>query len=192
MYVDEMIVPDTSFADVYKDKVQEYLEKMQDDSIDLEEIDEQLCKNLNILKGASLTLGGLLFFGKRPQKTRPAFCVKAVSFIGNDISSVDYRESRDITGTIPVMYQESLAFFDRHLFRTQQGQDFNSTGILEISEVALQELMQNALTHRDYTKNAPSGFSFLTTGLKLLAPAVFPTPLPLRTSSWEMRSYGII
>lgn len=40
MYVDEMIVPDTSFADVYKDKVQEYLEKMQDDSIDLEEIDE--------------------------------------------------------------------------------------------------------------------------------------------------------
>ena len=70
VYVDEMIVPDTSFADVYKDKVQEYLEKMQDDSIDLEEIDEQLCKNLNILKGASLTLGGLLFFGKRPQKTR--------------------------------------------------------------------------------------------------------------------------
>ena len=43
MYVDEMIVPDTSFADVYKDKVQEYLEKMQDDSIDLEEIDDIPC-----------------------------------------------------------------------------------------------------------------------------------------------------
>lgn len=179
VYVDEMIVPDTSFADVYKDKVQEYLEKMQDDSIDLEEIDEQLCKNLNILKGASLTLGGLLFFGKRPQKTRPAFCVKAVSFIGNDISSVDYRESRDITGTIPVMYQESLAFFDRHLFRTQQGQDFNSTGILEISEVALQELMQNALTHRDYTKNAPIRIFIFDNRIEIISPGCLPNSLTI-------------
>ena len=179
VYVDEMIVPDTSFADVYKDKVQEYLEKMQDDSIDLEEIDEQLCKNLNILKGASLTLGGLLFFGKRPQKTRPAFCVKAVSFIGNDISSVDYRESRDITGTIPVMYQESLAFFDRHLFRTQQGQDFNSTGILEISEVALHELMQNALTHRDYTKNAPIRIFIFDNRIEIISPGCLPNSLTI-------------
>jgi len=179
VYVDEMIVPDTSFADVYKDKVQEYLEKMQDDSIDLEEIDEQLCKNLNILKGAFLTLGGLLFFGKRPQKTRPAFCVKAVSFIGNDISSVDYRESRDITGTIPVMYQESLAFFDRHLFRTQQGQDFNSTGILEISEVALQELMQNALTHRDYTKNAPIRIFIFDNRIEIISPGCLPNSLTI-------------
>lgn len=179
MYVDEMIVPDTSFADVYKEKVQEYLEKMQDDSVELEEIHEQLCRNLNILKGNNLTLGGLLFFGKRPQKTRPAFCVKAVSFIGNDISSVDYRESRDITGTIPVMYQESLAFFDRHLFRTQQGQDFNSTGILEISEVALQELMQNALTHRDYTKNAPIRIFIFDNRIEIISPGSLPNSLTI-------------
>lgn len=179
VYVDEMIVPDTSYADVYKDKVQEYLEKMQDDSIELEEIHEQLCRNLNILKGNNLTLGGLLFFGKRPQKVRPAFCVKAVSFIGNDISSVEYRESRDITGTIPAMYQESLAFFDRHLFRTQQGQDFNSTGILEISEIALQELMQNAFTHRDYTKNAPIRIFIFDNRIEIISPGCLPNSLTI-------------
>lgn len=179
VYVDEMIVPDTSFADVYKDKVQEYLEKMQDDSVELEEIHEQLCRNLNILKGNNLTLGGLLFFGKRPQKVRPAFCVKAVSFIGNDISSVEYRESRDITGTIPAMYQESLAFFDRHLFRTQQGQDFNSTGILEISEIALQELMQNAFTHRDYTKNAPIRIFIFENRIEIVSPGCLPNSLTI-------------
>lgn len=179
MYVDEMIVPDTSFADVYKEKVQEYLEKMQDDSVELEEIHEQLCRNLNILKGNNLTLGGLLFFGKRPQKVRPAFCVKAVSFIGNDISSVEYRESRDIIGTIPAMYQESLAFFDRHLFRTQQGQDFNSTGILEISEIALQELMQNALTHRDYTKNAPIRIFIFENRIEIVSPGCLPNSLTI-------------
>lgn len=179
VYVDEMIVPDTSYADVYKEKVQEYLEKMQDDSIELEEIHEQLCRNLNILKGNNLTLGGLLFFGKRPQKVRPAFCVKAVSFIGNDISSVEYRESRDITGTIPAMYQESLAFFDRHLFRTQQGQDFNSTGILEISEIALQELMQNAFTHRDYTKNAPIRIFIFDNRIEIVSPGCLPNSLTI-------------
>lgn len=179
VYVDEMIVPDTSFADVYKEKVQEYLEKMQDDSVELEEIHEQLCRNLNILKGNNLTLGGLLFFGKRPQKVRPAFCVKAVSFIGNDISSVEYRESRDIIGTIPAMYQESLAFFDRHLFRTQQRQDFNSTGILEISEIALQELMQNALTHRDYTKNAPIRIFIFDNRIEIVSPGCLPNSLTI-------------
>lgn len=179
VYVDEMIVPDTSFADVYKEKVQEYLEKMQDDSVELEEIHEQLCRNLNILKGNNLTLGGLLFFGKRPQKVRPAFCVKAVSFIGNDISSVEYRESRDIIGTIPAMYQESLAFFDRHLFRTQQRQDFNSTGILEISEIALQELMQNALTHRDYTKNAPIRIFIFDNRIEIISPGCLPNSLTI-------------
>ena len=179
VYVDEMIVPDTSYADVYKEKVQEYLEKMQDDSIELEEIHEQLCRNLNILKGNNLTLGGLLFFGKRPQKVRPAFCVKAVSFIGNDISSVEYRESRDITGTIPAMYQESLAFFDRHLFRTQQGQDFNSTGILEISEIALQELMQNAFTHRDYTKNSPIRIFIFDNRIEIISPGCLPNSLTI-------------
>lgn len=179
VYVDEMIVPDTSYADVYKDKVQEYLEKMQDDSIELDEIHEQLCRNLNILKGNNLTLGGLLFFGKRPQKARPAFCVKAVSFIGNDISSVEYRESRDIIGTIPAMYQESLAFFDRHLFRTQQGQDFNSTGILEISEIALQELMQNAFTHRDYTKNAPIRIFIFDNRIEIVSPGCLPNSLTI-------------
>lgn len=179
VYVDEMIVPDTSFADVYKEKVQEYLEKMQDDSVELEEIHEQLCRNLNILKGNNLTLGGLLFFGKRPQKVRPAFCVKAVSFIGNDISSVEYRESRDIIGTIPAMYQESLAFFDRHLFRTQQGQDFNSTGILEISEIALQELMQNAFTHRDYTKNSPIRIFIFDNRIEIISPGCLPNSLTI-------------
>ena len=55
VYVDEMIVPDTSFADVYKDKVQEYLEKMQDDSIDLEEIDEQLAAIADYYRAFPLT-----------------------------------------------------------------------------------------------------------------------------------------
>lgn len=89
-----------------------------------------------------------MFFSKNPQKFRSAFCIKAVSFFGNDIGGIDYRGSVDINGTIPDMFERGMGFFITYLKHTQQGQDFNSTGILEISEIALQELLQNALTHR--------------------------------------------
>jgi len=101
-----------------------------------------------VIRNGKLTLAGLLFFGKNPQNYKPAFCVKAVSFWGNT-------DSRDIIGTIPDMFYEGIKFFEVNLKHTQQGQNFNSPGILEISKIALEELLQNALLHRDYFKNSP-------------------------------------
>ena len=89
-----------------------------------------------------------------PQKYRPVFCIKAVSFFGTDISGTDYRDSEDITGTIPQQFERGMSFLTRNLHHVQAGQNFNSTGILEVSRIALEELLQNALTHRDYSKNA--------------------------------------
>lgn len=77
----EMIVPNTSIEDIDVDKVKAYLEKIDDSDNDLPS--EQLYKNLNIINSGRLTLGGLLFFAKKPQKYRPAFCIKTVSFFGN-------------------------------------------------------------------------------------------------------------
>ena len=54
---------------------------------------------------------------------------------------------KDKTGGMP--------FMKANLHNIQAGQGFNSIGKLEISEVALEEILQNALVHRDYTRNAP-------------------------------------
>ena len=35
--------------------------------------------------------------------------IKAVSFFGNDIEGVDYRDSEDINGTIPEMFTKCMA-----------------------------------------------------------------------------------
>lgn len=176
LYTDEMIIPDTSIVDVNFDKVRQYLEKIEDAEVD--EIDkETVCKNLNIVKNGRLTLGGLLFFSKNPQKFRPAFCIKAVSFFGNDIGGTDYRGSVDINGTIPEMFERGMGFFTTYLKHTQQGQNFNSTGILEISEIALQELLQNALTHRDYSKNSPIRVLIFDDRVELISPGCLPNSL---------------
>ena len=61
-------------------------------------------RNLNILKENRMTLAGLLFFGKNPQQFRPTFIIKAVSFFGNNIAGINYRDSKDITGTLPELF----------------------------------------------------------------------------------------
>lgn len=179
IYVDEMIVPNTAFSDLDKEKIASYLSKIDGEEHSTEDITEQICKNLNILKDNRLTLGGLLFFAKKPQNFRPAFCVKAVSFWGNDIAGTEYRDSQDITGTIPKIFDETIDFFKRNLHHTQQGQDFNSTGILEISEIALQELIQNALTHRDYSKNSPVRVLIFDDRIEIISPGCLPNSLTI-------------
>lgn len=94
-------------------------------------------KAKRVIKDGKVTLAGFLFFGKMPQSIKPAFCIKAVAFYGNSLGGTQYRDSPDLTGTIPVLYDEGIAFFKRNLLHTQQGQRFNSLGILEISDIAL-------------------------------------------------------
>ncbi|MDI3504891.1 MAG: ATP-dependent helicase RecG, partial [Bacteroidota bacterium] len=156
LYVDEMIIPNTSEADVDKTKVEKYIKLIQKaDSEEKIEIDEKLLTSLNIMKDNKLTLAGLEFFANNPQKYRPAFCVKAISFFGNSISESSYRDSKDIEGTIPEMFDQTMAFLSANLRSVQAGQNFNSIGVQEISKIALEELIQNAFTHRDYSKNSP-------------------------------------
>lgn len=176
IYLDELIVPDTSINDIDTDKVNNYLEKISDD-IDVP--NNQLYTNINLLKDNRLTLGGLLFFAKNPQRARPVFCIKAISFIGNDIEGTSYRDSVDITGTIPEMFDSCMSFFDRNLLHTQQGQNFNSVGKLEISPIALEELLQNALTHRDYSKNSPIRVFIFENRIEIISPGALPNSLTI-------------
>ncbi|MDR2732162.1 MAG: putative DNA binding domain-containing protein, partial [Fibromonadaceae bacterium] len=178
LYVDEMIVPNTSITDISKDKVNHYLKQILQDFDDSEIIhNDALYKNLSIIKNSKLTLGGLLFFAKEPQKYRPAFCTKAVSFYGNSIGGTHYRDSRDIIGSIPEMFKESMLFFKQNLKHVQRGQNFNSVGIVEIAEIALEELIQNALVHRDYSKNAPVRLMIFDDRIEIVSPGNLPNSL---------------
>ena len=177
LFADEMIIPNTSIDDIDTDKIKTYLEKIGDSENDLSL--EQLCKNINILNNDRLTLGGLLFFAKKPQKYRPAFCIKAVSFFGTDISGIDYRDSEDITGTIPEQFERGMSFLTRNLHHVQAGQNFNSTGILEVSKIALEELLQNALTHRDYSKNASINLLIFDDRIEITSPGSLPNSLTI-------------
>jgi len=180
LYVDEMIIPNTSKVDVDISKVIKYIKLIQKSDSDEEiEIDERLLTNLNIIKENKLTLGGLEFFGHNPQNYRPAFCIKAISFIGNSIGGNSYRDSKDINGTIPEMFDKAMSFLKSNLRAIQSKQNFNSVGILEISTIALEELVQNALTHRDYSKNSPIRIMIFDNRVEIVSPGSLPNSLTI-------------
>lgn len=121
-----------------------------------------------------LTVAGLMFFAKEPQQFRPHHCIKAVWFYGNEIGGMEYRDSRDIMGTIPEMYDEAVRWLKSCLNRPQNGQSFNSVGELEIPEVVLEELMQNALVHLDLLKPASIRLLVFDNRIEIVNPGCLP------------------
>jgi predicted HTH transcriptional regulator len=178
LYADELPVNQVSIEDINKDKFDAFF--LREFKVEYKALGlsyEDALKAKRVSKDGRITLAGFLFFGKTPQNIKPAFCIKCVAFYGNSLGGTEYRDSRDITGTIPVLFDEGMAFFKRNLLHTQQGQNFNSQGILEISEIALQELLENALIHRDYIKNSPIRLMVFDNRIEIVSPGSLPNSL---------------
>ena len=178
LMADEMPVYNATIEDIDEKSFRAYFQKIRDRSIEDEGLTyEKALQAKRILLKGVISLGGLLFFGNNPQFFKTSFCIKAVSFFGNDLSGLDYRESIDIEGTIPEMFEKGMKFFESNLLHTQQGQSFNSIGKLEISRIAIEELLQNALLHRDYFKNAPIRLMIFDNRIEIVSPGKLPNSL---------------
>lgn len=174
---DENAVAGTTIDDLDRFELNDYLEKFYGKTIgDFDMPARQLLENLQLMRPTGeLTLAGLMFFGKMPQRFCPSMMIKAVTFMGNDMAGLEYLDSKDITGTIPRMFQQAMMFLKSNLHARQAGQSFNSVGKLEISEVALEELMQNALVHRDYLINAPIRLMIFDNRVEICSPGGLPS-----------------
>lgn len=181
LLADEMEVYGTSIVDIDKDIFSEYFQKEFGQTIEEKGLTyEQALSAKRVLRNGQLTLAGLLFFGKNPQSIKPAFTIKVVSFFGNDIADNQYRSKPvDLKGTIPKLFKDCLNFLKSNLHHVQAGQNFNSTGILEISEIALIELLQNALVHRDYFKNSPIRVLIFDNRVEIISPGKLPNNLTI-------------
>lgn len=155
---------DGYFANVYGKRVEDF--KMPRKNV---------LRNAHIIDDLGrMTVAGLMFFAKEPQQFRPQHCIKAVWFYGNHIGGTEYRDSRDITGTIPEMYEEAVRWLKSCLNRPQNGQSFNSVGELEIPEVVLEELVQNALVHLDLLKPAAIRLLVFDNRVEIVNPGCLP------------------
>jgi len=179
LLADEIEIYETSIKDIDTRLFSEYFNKEFD--MTYEEKGLTLEKALiakKVMRNGHLTLAGLLFFGNKPQSIRPAFCIKAAMFTGNDIGDNNYRSKpEDFTGTIPELFKQGMMYVKSSIKYLQNGQGFNSSGVPEISVIALEEVLQNALIHRDYFKNSPVRLLIFENRIEIISPGKLPNSL---------------
>ena len=184
---DEVPVAGTTVADIDRRALEEYFENRYREP--LEEADqslERILRNMGLARDGGLTLAGLLLFAKKPERFRPAFMIKAVALPGCELHETRYLDSEDIFDRLAGQYQRGLAFVKRNLHYVQGDQGVNSLGILEIPEIVFQELLVNALIHRDYFISAPIRVLVFADRVEISNPGHLPNHL-----SVEQIRYGL-
>jgi ATP-dependent DNA helicase RecG len=138
---------------------------------------EQVLSNMNLAKEGKLTLAGLLLFGKNAQATKPFCLIRAIHFPGNEISDDLFIDKRDCTGTLEEQFRAAMIFLKNNLSYKQNGSSFNTPGMLEIDEKALEEAITNALLHRDYSKNSVIRLFIFKNRIEIISPGTLPNHL---------------
>ncbi|MHC1687633.1 MAG: RNA-binding domain-containing protein [Methanothrix sp.] len=124
-----------------------------------------------------LNLAGVLLFAERPEWIKPLFIVKAIRYPGNEIHSTEYLDTQDFSGPLQKIFDDSLAFIMRNLHRLQAGQGVNAPGIPEIQPSVFEELLVNALIHRDYLVNATIRVFIFDNRIEIISPGNLPNNL---------------
>jgi len=179
VHADEVPVVGTTSGDIDFEHLGTFFEKqygeLLDDVLDKAGISlGQLLNNLGLAREATLNLAGVMLFGRNPQRHRPAFVIKAVSFVGNDPAGDKYRDSQDIEGCLRDLYKGTISFLTRNLRRLQDEKGFNTEGDLEVPPAALEELVVNMLLHRDYFISAPWRVFMFDDRIELISPGALP------------------
>lgn len=192
VYADELPVPGVTLANLDMAAFDQYYEQRYGGKIDELDIDlRTLMNNLGLARGQEINLAGLLLFGKTPQQFKPAFLTKAIVYPGTEIDANRFLDNEDIDGNLASMYQKMLAFVQRNLRRVQGEQGINQPGTLEIPQIVLEELLVNALVHRDYFISAPIRLFIFSDRIELISPGHLPnhlTPEQVRSGLSNMRN----
>jgi ATP-dependent DNA helicase RecG len=138
---------------------------------------KKLLDNIYLIKNENLNLAGVLLFAKQPQVILPSFIIKAVAFNGTDIAETNYLDSRDITGKLEEQFKGAISFLINNTKTFQGEQSVNSIGIPEIPKIVFEELVANAIVHRDYFTNAPVRIFIFSNRIEIISPGHLPNNL---------------
>jgi len=179
IFADEQIIHNTTYADFDTEKFSKYLEKRYQKSVsELSSDIRKLAENSNLIKNENLTLTGLLLFGKNTQVHKPLFTIKCVAFADNDASTTNYLDKEpDITGDLKEVFDKTMIFIHRNIHKIQTETSFNSLPEPEIPLEVFEELLVNALIHRDYFINSVVKVFIFPNRIEVISPGKLPNSL---------------
>lgn len=179
-YADSQPIRGASFADLNREKIARIFSqttKGSELSDDEENAITQL-EGVKLIKNGVPSRAAVLLFGKQPQNFLPDINIKAVWFKGNERSSQEYYDSRKLEGTLPEQYEKAIAFLRNWNQKIQpQGASFNHTPEDQIPEFVFEELLVNALVHRDYFVPDSVKIYIFADRIEFISPGALPNSL---------------
>ena len=178
IYGDKIPVPETSLADIDADYFKKFFDKNFNAPLEQQQVSlPHLLQNMNLMKDGILNIAGVLLFAKEPSFKLPVFIIKAIAFPGDEIHATDYRDSRDITGKLADVFHQGRSFVLGNISHQQGKQSVNAPGLPEIPPLVLEELIANALIHRDYFVSAPVRIFVFANRVEIISPGHLPNNL---------------
>ena len=86
-------------------------------------------------------------------------------------------DTEDFEGPLTKIFDDSLAFIMRNLHKVQAGRGVNYPGTPEIPQTVFEELLVNALVHRDYLVSAPIRIFIYDNRIEIISPGHLPNNL---------------
>ena len=177
---DEIPANGLTIADLDTEYFKAFFEKSFGEPVDNQAVPlPALLENMNLMKNGIFNVSGALLFAKNPSFRLPIFIVKAIAYPGSEIDEARYIDSQDISGKIADIFQRSMSFVLGNIKHKQEEQGINAPGNPEIPRIVLEELIANALIHRDYFVSAPVRIFVFEDRIKIISPGHLPNNLTI-------------
>lgn len=181
MFADELPVMGSTVTDINADLFNKFVYTKYRRSLDDMGISlPKSLKNLNLLSDEHLTLAGLLLFSDNRQHFRTQFTIQCVSVDANDITGNSFSDNEaPIEGNMLTVFQKAVGFVDRNMRKQQTGTSFNSPAEWEIPYEVFEELLVNALIHRDYFIQSTIKIFIFKNRVEIISPGKLPNSLTI-------------
>lgn len=182
LFADERPVPETTIEDIDISALSHFYQRKTGSALDSAPLPlGRLLEALGCMKKGALTLAGLLLAGKDVARHAPLFYIAAAAYTGTTLTDDTFTDKSEIRGRLPEQYAGAMSFLERNLRHLQASEEggFNQSGVLEISREALQEVIVNALVHRDYLVNAAIKLFLFADRLEIHSPGTLPNSLTI-------------
>jgi ATP-dependent DNA helicase RecG len=136
---------------------------------------KEALERLDLLYKNKLTNAAVLLFGKNPQKYFAQASIRCGRLKG--VSGGNFIDMKVIGGTIPQQREDVMKFIVEHIKHAVYFDANRRYDKWEYPLRALEEVVANALAHRDYLSNADIQLSIYDDRIELWNPGELPKPL---------------
>jgi len=180
VHADEVSVPGMTSADIDILYFSNFFEDVYGETIEEQQIPlDKILENMNLAKKGALNLTGALLFSRRSRFLLPSFIIKAVAYPGTDIDKEHYKDSRDFSGKLEEIFTGALAFIMNNIPHSQGNQNVNSIAEPAVPQTVWEELLANALLHRDYFISSAIRIFLFNDRVEIISPGHLPNNLSI-------------